>query len=250
MSDPIFNEALDKLKVSVGRAGLHALFPNDFEYYMCALELTDSQDRVVDYFVFPITPSNINYSSTFITNVKKTAGGVGVLKNSTYVPVDVTLSGTFGRGSKILVGAQKFNMKTFHISLAGGVWSRMGINKQFNPKLPSFSTGVKTGYGATKILEAICDKSVGLDPDGKPFRLYLYNPCFNANHLVEVKNITVSQSPENNMMWNYNLSLRTIAPINQLAARGVGSLTTLLAFDTLEKSINSVAAVALDSIGL
>ena len=59
------------LLTSIGRAGLNALFPNDFEFYMVALELVDSESRTIEYFSFPILPSNIREQSTPITNIKK-----------------------------------------------------------------------------------------------------------------------------------------------------------------------------------
>ena len=39
---------------SIGVQALSGLYPNDFELYMIALELTDSEDNVIDYLSFPV----------------------------------------------------------------------------------------------------------------------------------------------------------------------------------------------------
>lgn len=34
---------------TIGKAGLAAAFPNDFEVYLCALELADSENNTIDF---------------------------------------------------------------------------------------------------------------------------------------------------------------------------------------------------------
>lgn len=243
-------EQYRQLLQDLGKAGLNALFPKDFEYYMMALELVDSDDRVVDYFVFPVMPDSITHSSTSITNVKKTAGGVSVLKNATFIPIDIQMKGSFGRRLRLLVGSQRISFTALRFSTKTGSFSKESATDDgVRFKVPIFNPGVKTGYGATKILEAICDKSQGLDSKHKPYRLYLYNPALGNNYLVEVKNLTLTQDKSSsNMLWQYQLSLTAIAPLDQLKRSPQKSLTKALGSDILQKSVNKFAKIAIDNI--
>ena len=235
---------------SIGKAGAHALFPNDFEYYMCALELVDSRDRVIDYFVFPVTPSQMSYSEPQLTNIKKTAGGIAILKTSTFIPIDITISGSFGRMLRLLVGQQRLSFTALRFSVNTGAYSKQAaMSKNVTKRSPSFNPGLKTGYGATKILQAMCDKSVALDGQNKPMRLFFYNPALNANHLVEVTNLTLNQDKGNsNMLWQYNLTMKAVAPLDGLKKRPRGSLIKALAFDNLQKGVNKVVSAVKDNI--
>ena len=113
-----------KLLASTGRAALHALFPNDFEYYMCALELVNSKGRPAEYFVFPVTPGSINISSSPLTNIVKTIGGVSVMKTTTFIPEECTLSGTFGRKLRALIGSNFVAVDQLSFSTKGGVYQK------------------------------------------------------------------------------------------------------------------------------
>jgi hypothetical protein len=44
---------------NVGKASVHALFPDEFELYLMALELTDSNGNLIDYLAFPVMPESI-----------------------------------------------------------------------------------------------------------------------------------------------------------------------------------------------
>lgn len=239
-----------ELLAGLGRAGAHALFPNDFEYYLCALELVDSRDRVVDYLVFPVTPEQMSYNEPQLTNIKKTAGGITVLKTSTFNPVDITLSGTFGRQLRVLIGQQKLSFTALKFSTVSGIFSKEAASsKGLSIKVPSFKPGIKTGYGATKVLQAMCDKSTALDSENKPYRLFLYNSALNANHLVEVQNLTLNQDKNSsNMLWQYNLTLKAIATMEQLKKSPKGSLIKALAFDQLQKKTNLLVSKIRENI--
>jgi len=223
-----------KTLTSLGRAGAHALFPNDFEYYMCALELVNSKGRAAEYFVFPVNPESINISSSPLTQVTKTVGGVSVLKTTTFIPEDCSLSGTFGRKLRFLIGATNIAVDQLSFSTKGGVFE-----KKFGPrtiKVPSLNPGVKTGYGSTKILQAICDKSSALDKFNNPYRLFFYCSALNWNRMVEVVNLTLDQNKNtSNRMWRYNLTLKSIAPLDQMKKSEKLNLIKTLAFDNLQK---------------
>ena len=91
---------LFNLKGSLGSAGLHNLYPNEFEYYTISLELMDSNKKTTDFFVFPITPQSIKVSKTQIKTIKKSQFGISTYKNSTFSPLGINLTGNFGRALK------------------------------------------------------------------------------------------------------------------------------------------------------
>ena len=82
---------------TLGRAGLHALLPENFEYYMCSLELLDDNGNTKGFLMFPVMPSNVVETKTAIASVTKTNAGVVTLFNPTFVPRDISIQGTFGR---------------------------------------------------------------------------------------------------------------------------------------------------------
>ena len=57
----------------------------------------------------------------------------------------------------------------------------------------------------------------------------------------EVINKTFSQSKESNVIWNYNVALKAVAPINNVV-RDKKSLVNILSSNALQKSINTLAA--------
>ena len=99
---------------TAGRAILASQFPNDFEVYLCTLELADSKNNTIDFFTFPITPNAISKTEAKRENIRNTAGGVTVLSSPTFVPQDITIRGDFGRTFKLL------------LSLGGGASSLAG----------------------------------------------------------------------------------------------------------------------------
>lgn len=60
---------------TAGRAILASQFPNDFEVYLCTLELADSKNNTIDFFTFPITPNAISKTEAKRENIRNTAGG-------------------------------------------------------------------------------------------------------------------------------------------------------------------------------
>jgi len=214
---------------SIGQAALHALYPNDFEYYALGLDLCDSENRIIDTLVFPVMPDGISEPRPSINSVKKTTAGVVSIYNTTFVPFDITIRGTFGRKLRILSnnGLYVFN-------------GTSGIVQGGSYDAPVFNTSIKTGYGTLKLLERIRDKSFTVDDKGKPVRLYYYNLALNSQYMVEFRNLTMTQDRQNNMIWNYTATFKAIAPAYSIRGNKKTSLISLLASDILNKGVNAL----------
>lgn len=230
--ETVINKQLQTV-ASIGRARLHALLPDEFEYYSCTLELMNSKGEIEGSLVFPIMPNNMSYVNTPAVNVKKTAGGVISLTNNLFTPSTISLQGTFGRRFR-LIFQESSDLFSKGISL----------NKlKKKTAIPGFDDGFKNGYGTFKLLENICAESIKLDEDRKPKFLFFYNQSLNQNHLVEVTNFTGNMSLESNMIWNYSLEFKTIAIAEnvKLGSRkdDEKKLTTLLSISILNRAIFS-----------
>jgi hypothetical protein len=245
-------EASFKSKVAqIGRAGLHALFPKDIEYYFLAIELVDSQGNTVDYFAWPILPDEIKETQTEITNIRKTMGGVNVLKNPTFNPRTISIRGDFGRRFKLLLDGKPIELGGFSLSMQNG---KFNINPPnlLDSNVAQFSSFVKSGYGCVKVLESIKEKSKKLDGDQQPFALYLYNPILGNNYQVEFNSFSQRQDKsEYNMRPAYDIQLTAIAPLDSVLSRRANLKSVLknLSLSNLQKTANSVAS-GLRRIGL
>lgn len=221
-----------QLLASIGRAGLNSLYPNEFEYYSCSLELVDSQGDLVEMLVFPVMPDNITDDSVSIANVKKSAYGVVSTYNTSFVPFPIAISGTFGRKMRVLLGNREINSSA--ISFKTGAKDAVGSAAAI------FNNYVKTGYGVIKILQKIYDRSFELDQYGSSHRLFFYNLALNSNHLVEMKSLNKSMSRANNMMWNYSIQMQTIAPADKIVGNFAKSLRNIATIDVINKGLNSL----------
>lgn len=220
LGTPSWSTATNKLLGLVGEIGMKAvssLYPNDFDYYMCALELTTSDKRTIDYLSFPINPDSISKVMPNRNNVKRSLGAVTVLSNPAFTPQEITISGSFGRGFKIITTKEP-ESSVSDMSVNSGKYSLYSIGQKRSPlsfNLGVFDVSVKTGYGLIKILEAMVDKSVGLDNDGKPCKLYFYNMALGESYLVTVApgGLQLSQDLGKNMIWNYTLTMQIVSPL-------------------------------------
>lgn len=192
----------------VGRGALHAVAPDDFEYYLCAFELVDSMYNSVGYLIFPVMPNNLNETKTSIKTVTKTHSGIVTLFNSSFNPRDISIQGTFGRKFRLLLGCK--DVPPVYASSAG---YDFGIERTVNPDPNPL---IKTGYGVTKIMKNIIDMSDSVDNDNRPYFLVFHNYAFNTHYVVEVLQSSFSQSVENNMLWFYNVEMKAIAPADAL----------------------------------
>lgn len=184
---------------TVGKAALHTLAPDLIEYYLCSLELIDSQGNEKGFMSFTIMPNSLLESKTQIATIQKTNTGVVSLFNSTFVPRDISIQGTFGRKFRLLIGmTNPVNVST--IPFFGGV------------KIAGQNVMIQTGYGMMKMLKNMCDQSWKLDANGEPCILLFNNYALNTSYVVEVLQDSYQQSTENNMLWYYSLEMRAVAP--------------------------------------
>lgn len=219
------------LLASVGRAGVNSLFPNDFEYYACSLELVDSKGKIVDMLIFPVMPDNIIENKISISNVKKSSFGVVSFFNSSFVPFSINISGSFGRKLRMLLGEGESIFSGIKFAPSGSI-----SFAEYSP--PIFNTRIKTGYGVIKIMEKIYKRSFQLDESGLPHKLFFNNLALNSNYLVEFKQLNLSQNRQTNMIWNYSAVFTALAPAYKIRKRTKLSTIKLLAFDNLNKSMN------------
>lgn len=218
------------LAVTIGQAALHSQFPNDFEYYALGLDLTDSENRLIDSLVFPVMPENINEPRMSVNSVKKTAAGVVSNYNTTFVPFDITIRGTFGRKLRILSNNALYSVKGLGIGLVQG--------KGY--EAPVFNTSIKTGYGTLKLLERIRDNSFSVDDKGRPVRLYYYNLALNSQYMVEFKQLTMQQDRQTNMLWYYTAVFKAIAPAYLVRQNNNTSIISLLASSVINKGLDAL----------
>lgn len=232
-----FKERLGQL----GRVGLNALFPKDFEAYLIALQLCNSKGDTVDYFSWPILPDEIRESHPELTLIRKTIGGVYVLKNTTFNPRQISLGGTFGKRFKILLNNSPVSFAGFSLSQKNGKYNISPPNF-LGQKIPEFSSFAKTGYGCVKILESMKEKSKQLDENGKPHILYFYNPILGNNYQVEFTNFTHMQDVnQHNMLPAYNIQLTAVAPLDSLFGYSLKSALKNLSIGVLQKGANEIA---------
>lgn len=177
-------------------------YVNEFEYYLLSLELEDVNGNLVDRLIFPVMPESIQIVSNTTTSIKKSAGGAVVLSVNSFNPLDINIQGNFGRKLRILKGRDS------------NISPILGVDK--------LSMNVKTGYGVCKLLESMINKAQALDEDAiePSYRLYLNNFAFNSNYLVEPLSLKYGQSQESNMIWNYSLQLKAVAPADTLKING------------------------------
>jgi hypothetical protein len=216
---------------TLGKAALNSLYPNDFELYVIALDLVNSDGKSEAYFIFPVMPFTMAESHKPIQSIKKTAGGITVLNTQTFAPTDTTIQGNFGRKFKFLLGNQLINFSA--LTLVPPV-SQPLFAQEFDPT-------IKTGYGCIKVLEAIYLKSNTLDSKGKPYALYFYNLASGNNYLVKITTFEKHQNQENNMIWHYNMGIKSLLPVEQVSSVSASSLTANLAANSIiQNGVNSV----------
>jgi hypothetical protein len=193
---------------TIGKIGAQALFPNDFEVYFTAFELVDTANQTVDYFAFPLNPNSITETHPQLTNIKKTAGGITTLSTPTFVPKDIVLNGNFGRKFKVLLG-QEQGLAAFSGLLSSGPGGILSDKTDY-------SKSIKTGFGCMKVLERIITRAQSLDARNDSYSLYFYNLSLGNSYLVKPISLTFSQNSENNMIWQYALTLKALAPLDQI----------------------------------
>lgn len=244
-----------RLSSSVGKAALHTLFPEDFEYYSISLELTTFDDNTIDYFVFPIMPKSISKTEAVRINVKKSLSTITVINSKSFIPQEISIKGDFGRAFNVLLkGSESTVFRAFRFARDNGIKKIQDLSPSYVSKRTAvFDPVIKTGYGCIKILQSIINKANGTDDKGRPFKLYLYNPALGENYLVVPSPnplILDQNNQQNNMIWGYTLNLTAIAPIHGSKSRILkGSLTNILAVDNIQKGLNATTTLVGDLLG-
>lgn len=236
-------DAIQKTK-ELGKIALQSLFPKDFSAALVAIELVDSNGATVDYFSWPVLPSEIREVHNELTNVRKTIGGVYVLKNTTFNPRQISLRGTFGRKFRILLNNKQIELAGFRFSMANGKF-KISTPFSLDNTIPQFSSFAKNGYGCIKVIEAIKEKSKQLDGYGRPHSVYFYNPILGNNYLVEFVNFSHMQDEnQHNMLPAYSIQLIAVAPLDGILSRwtNVKSALRNLSITNLQKTANALAS--------
>lgn len=226
---------------ALGKVGLNGLYPNDFELYVFALELVNSKGDTEEYFILPINPTNFEETQPANTSIIKTMGGVVTIDSNTFDPVDIVMSGNFGRRFKALLGGELIDFGALSYSSKSGAFSASKAGDQFKKSI--FNSRIKTGYGCIKILESISKKSTSLDQFNKPYSLYLYNLALGNSYLIKIMNLNFKQDMSSNRIWNYTMQIKGIGEMDSIeGGRSQGSLSASLA---TTKVIQGAANVAL-----
>lgn len=241
-----FPKKIIELAADIGKAGVNALYPNDFEYYAITLELTDSQGETIEYLTFPVSPESIGYDNQSLANIKKSMAGVSALDSETFFPPRIEMTGTFGRKFKILLNNElgDISIQKKDESTLAGQFKAFKQNSM-NVKEAVFDPKLKTGFGTLKILESILSKSHALDKYNQSYRLYLYNPALGHSWLVKHMSDSYSMDRTNsNMLWKYNLQFTAIAPLDRVKTSSQSRDTLLVStgISALQGGLNSLTS--------
>jgi hypothetical protein len=232
------NEVLEQsrsLLMTVGKAALHSIAPDNFEYYLCSLELLDSAGNTKGFLSFVVMPNNYMETRTTVGSVTKTQSGVTTLYNSTFAPRDISIQGTFGRKLRLLLGLKEVEDKNDKsIPFFNGSWG----------KILGQEVLVKTGYGLTKMLQKMVEATYKTDEQGGSHILLFSNYSLNTNYVVEVLQDSYSQSIDNNMLWFYSLEMKAVAP-QSAVQRGedfskTAQMITTVAAGAIAKGIGNI----------
>jgi|GEM_PF-2698785 len=222
------NAIVEKVGASALRAYLTTLYPSEFEFYLTTIERTDINGNLLEQIIFPVSPQSINETRQSLVNIKKTNSSIVSMTNRTFAPTTITLNGTFGRKFRIMF-----------VNEATEMGSSFNFKMSYDKKDPSkkVSGVVKSGYGTTKLLEGILNRS----QTSSGSLLFLYNYALGNHYLVECTDMQFSQSMENNMFWNYSLNFKTLARAEDVYPGGEEafkkSIKNQLSFSVLNRAV-------------
>lgn len=227
--DTFINEVKGTLGTA-GRAAVHAMYPNNYEYYLCTLELIDKDKNLEGLLSFLVMPNSITETKTPLMNVQKTNSAVVTTYNNSFTPRDISIQGTFGRKIRLLLGQKEVFGRNENNNLSG---LNFGLNKiGIDPIL------IKTGYGMIKMLEKMIDKSHSKDDDKEHFLVFT-NYSLNHSYVVECLQFSESQSIDNNMIWYYSMELKAVANANTIN-NGLKNFVVNMAYGAASSSITNV----------
>lgn len=177
------------------------------------------------------------------------------MSTPSYSPQEINIKGSFGRQFKILINPKlNVSINSSSKSVGAGKCNLFDITKKSGSisglAFSNFNLNVKTGYGVMKILQAMASKSVGLDDKGKPLRLYFYNMALGESYLVAIppSGVQFSQDLSKNMIWNYNLTLIALAPLEAVSNKNDKSLLDKLLPSMIQTGVSEVASVVTDAL--
>lgn len=203
----IWKDKVNSLGYTLASSLMNSQYPREFECYQLTLELTNSSGETLDYFSFPVMPSELNISERMIASTQNTFGGVSSISSSVYTPKSIVINGNFGRKFWYL------NRGNFFSSLFRSyqVERDYGANISLNEK--ELNRDIKTGYGCIKVLQSIINRSLDVDKNGNINKLYLYNLAFGESYLIKVLSMDFNQNVGSNAIWNYSLKIETVCPL-------------------------------------
>jgi len=222
----------NRLSSNIARSTLASLYPNDFEVYLMALELVDSDGNTVDSISFPVMPNHIQKTEHTRVNVKKAANSLVVISSNSKAPSEIIIRGDFGRGFKLMLHPQKD-------SVEGYAFRGLSFNT------PEYEVGVKTGFGAFKLMQSIISRCTELDSKGNPYRLILYNMALGEIYIVvpTPTGIMLSQTQDRNMIWNYSITFTILGNVYDLGSqKRRDSSSQLLGSSTMQNAANIVGS--------
>lgn len=193
---------------------MSAIYPIDFEAYQISFELCDSKGKTLDYFSFPVMPSELSVKESIPVKVENTFGGVNSISSNIFVPKDINLSGNFGRQFKMLI------RNKLVVPFAHKVTQERdyGVGGQQRKEL-EVSNMLKSGYGCVKVLQSIINRAVEVDKYGECNKLYFYNMAYGESYVVKPIDFRGYQNINNNGIWSYDLSLKAVYPLHLDSAK-------------------------------
>lgn len=221
------------------RAALALALPNDIEAYAITLQLiTSSSQTSIKSFTFPVMPESLTMAQRYLMTVTTTLGG-NYVDDFGRAPSPITLSGTFGK--KIRASGVSGNLQG-----KGSIGQAVSI-------LASAGEGLTTGYGMVKRLSDIVEQSHTVQSDGKIPTLVFYNWAFNSHWEVVVEGLDVKMDVQQNGLWFYQLSMKTLQPAQNLLINRidgiVGSAVQNIVSGVLNKNVASLlTGVALSKV--
>lgn len=235
-----FTQNVANVVSTMGRAGLHALAPDQFEYYLCSFELLNSQGATVAFMNFPVMPNSISETESKIIDIAKTNSGIVTMFNSSFTPKDISIQGTFGRKFRIIAGLKDVPQgeKTI-LSIMNG---NLGFSLFGN------EVKVKTGFGVTNLMRRIIQKTTETDDYGMPYVLLFNNYALNSSYVVEILQSSFSQSVENNMLWFYSIEMKAVAPASVVKQTTNKKFFGLVSANSIAQGIQDILSDSVRSL--
>lgn len=220
--------------IDFGKSAVHALMPDDYEYYLCSFELYNSKMDRKGFLSFVVMPDQITESYSPIQSIIKTNSGIVTTINNTFSPVNITISGTFGKKFRLVSNYKDPGSKQFK---GGG--GKFSLNLNLGSK---FSVGVKSGYGLTKILNNILQHANKTDEYGKPYFLIFNNYAFNTSYVINPMNFQFHQGYENNMIWYYSINMTAVGFKPRKATNHVGRLLGSVPSNSISNGLTDIVS--------